>query len=69
MELLGDRGEARLSPFEDSANLTKDMCLVCSKHTIGSEIILDVPDGTARLVGLALSHFGPFGNSVSVSAL
>jgi hypothetical protein len=26
----------------------QDRCLVCAKHTIGSEIILDVPDGTPR---------------------
>jgi hypothetical protein len=24
----------------------KDRCTVCAKHTIGLEIILDVPDGT-----------------------
>ena len=24
----------------------QDRCLVCAKHTIGSEIILDAPDGT-----------------------
>ena len=26
----------------------QDRCTVCSKHTIGSEIILDAPDGTPR---------------------
>ena len=26
--------------------LTQDMCTVCAKRTIGSEIILDAPDGT-----------------------
>jgi hypothetical protein len=28
--------------------LTQDSCMVCVEHTIGSEIILDAPDGTAR---------------------
>jgi hypothetical protein len=26
--------------------LTKDRCIVCAEYTIGSEIILDTPDGT-----------------------
>jgi hypothetical protein len=26
--------------------LTQDRCTVCAKHTIGSEIILDAPDGS-----------------------
>jgi hypothetical protein len=26
----------------------QDRCTVCIEHTIGSEIILDVPDGTPR---------------------
>jgi hypothetical protein len=28
--------------------LTKDRCTVCAKCTIGSKIILDVPNGTPR---------------------
>jgi hypothetical protein len=28
--------------------LTQDRCKVCAKHTIGSKIILDAPDGTPR---------------------
>jgi hypothetical protein len=28
--------------------LTQDRCMVCAKHTIGLEIILDAPDGTPR---------------------
>jgi hypothetical protein len=28
--------------------LTQDRCTVCAEHTIGLEIILDVPDGTLR---------------------
>jgi hypothetical protein len=26
----------------------QDRCMVCAKHTIGSEIILDTPNGTPR---------------------
>ena len=26
----------------------QEMCMTCAKHTIGSEIILDAPDGTPR---------------------
>jgi hypothetical protein len=29
-------------------NLMQDRFTVCAKHTIGSEIILDAPDGTPR---------------------
>jgi hypothetical protein len=28
--------------------LKQDRCMVCAKHTIGSEIILDAPNGTPR---------------------
>jgi hypothetical protein len=28
--------------------LTHDRCIVCSKRTIGLEIIFDAPDGTSR---------------------
>jgi hypothetical protein len=28
--------------------LVQDRCTVCTKRTIGSEIILDAPDGTPR---------------------
>jgi hypothetical protein len=26
----------------------RDRCMVCTEHTIGSEIVLDAPDGTHR---------------------
>jgi hypothetical protein len=28
--------------------LSQGRCTVCAEHTIGSEIILDAPDGTLR---------------------
>ena len=48
MVLPGDEAEvkAHFGPLEDSANLDADRCMVCAERTIGSEIILDVPDGT-----------------------
>jgi hypothetical protein len=34
--------------FEMVLVSVQDRCTVCAKHTIGSEIVLDVPDGTPR---------------------
>jgi hypothetical protein len=46
MELLGDVDQvvARFGLHGDSANLDG----VFAEHTIGSEVILDTPDGTPR---------------------
>jgi hypothetical protein len=35
---------------------------------MGSEIVLDTPDGTPGYEGHVESHFGPFGDIVSVGA-
>ena len=50
MELLGDVGlvESHLFRLEMVLVLVQDRCTVCSKRTIGSDIILDAPDGTPR---------------------
>ena len=50
MVLLGVVGqvEAHFGPFGDSVILMQDRYTVCTEHTIGSEIILDAPDGTPR---------------------
>ena len=48
--------------------LGQDRCMICAKRTIGSEIILDVPDGTPRWRGSCGISFGPFGDGASVSA-
>jgi hypothetical protein len=50
MILLGDKAQldAHFGPFGDSANLDQDRCTVCAERTIGSEIILDAPDGTPQ---------------------
>ena len=48
MVLLCDEAqvEARFGPLGDGANFDVDRCMVCAKRTIGSEIVLDVSDGT-----------------------
>jgi hypothetical protein len=43
--------EARFSLFGDNVNLTQDRCIVCVERTIGLEIGMDAPDGTARRCG------------------
>ena len=50
MELLDDEAqvEARFGPFGDMLILTEDRCTVCAERTTGSEIILDIPNGTPR---------------------
>ena len=47
---LGDEAqvEARFGLSDMVLTLTQDRCTVCVKRTIGSEIILDGPDGTPR---------------------
>ena len=50
MELLGDvvHVESRSVFLEKVLVLVQDRCTVCAKRTIGSDIILDAPDGTPR---------------------
>ena len=43
-------------------------CTVCTNCTIGSEIVLDAPDGILGYVGHVESYFSPFGDGVSVGA-
>ena len=47
---LGDEAqvEAHFSLSDIEVNLTQDRYTVCVESTIGSEIILDAPDGTPR---------------------
>ena len=47
---LGDEAqvEARFGLSDIVLILTQDRCMVCVKRTIGSEIVLDAPDGTPR---------------------
>ena len=48
MKLLGDVGhvESRSVRLEMVLVLVQDRCTVCTKRTIGSDIVLDAPDGT-----------------------
>ena len=48
MEHLGDVGpvESRSVHLEMVFVLVQERCTVCAEYTIGSEIILDAPDGT-----------------------
>ena len=50
MELLGDMGlvESRSVRLEMVLVLVQDRCTVCAKRTIGSDILLDGPNGTPR---------------------
>ena len=48
MELLGDVGHVESLLIHLEMVLVQDRCTVCVKLTIGSEIILDAPDGTPR---------------------
>ena len=50
MELLGDMGhvESRAVRLEMVFVLVQERCTVCAEYTIGSEIVLDAPDGTPR---------------------
>jgi hypothetical protein len=46
----------------------QDSCMVCTKRTIGLEIVLDEADGTPGDVALVESHFGLFHDGVSVKS-
>ena len=50
MELLGDVGhvESRSVCLEMVIVLVQQRCMVCTKPTIGLDILLDAPDGTPR---------------------
>ena len=67
---LGDKAqvEAHFGLSDIELILTPDRCTVCVKHTIGSEIMLDAPDGILGDVGHVESRFDQFGDSVSVGA-
>ena len=68
IELLGDVGhvESRSVCLEMVLVLVQDRCMVCAKHTIGSDIVLDAPDGTPRRLGSCGNSFGLIGDGVSV---
>ena len=48
--------------------LTQDRCMVCVEHTIGSEIILDAPNGAPGDEAQVEDCFGTFGDSANLDA-
>jgi hypothetical protein len=50
IEQLGDVGhvESHFGLFGDVLVSIQDRCMVCANRTLGSEIVLDAPDGTPR---------------------
>ena len=46
----------------------QDRCTVGAKCTIGSEIVLDAPDGTQGDKAQVEAHFSPFGDSSNLDA-
>ena len=48
MELLVDVGHVESRSVRLEMVLVQDRCTICAKHTIGSDIILDAPNGTPR---------------------
>jgi hypothetical protein len=46
----------------------QDGCMVCTKRTIGLEIILDAPVGTPRSQAQVEARFCPFGDNANVDA-
>jgi hypothetical protein len=47
--------------------LTQDWCIIYTEQDIGSEIILDSPDGILGDVGHVKSRFSLFGDGVCVN--
>ena len=47
-------------PFETLLVFVQDRCMVCARRNIGSEIVLDAPDGTTRLRGSSGSSFSVY---------
>ena len=40
--------------------------MVCAKRTIGTKMVLDLPDGTPRREAQVDACFGPFGDSANL---
>ena len=46
----------------------QDRCTVCDKRTIGTEIVLDAPEGLLGNKAQVEVRFGPFGDSANPDA-
>jgi hypothetical protein len=66
--LLGDEAQVGASfvSWEMVVNLMQDRCVLCAKHTIGSEIILDTPNRTPSDEAQVEARFGLFGDSANL---
>jgi hypothetical protein len=47
----------------------QDRCMVCAKHTIGSEIVLDAPEVLLGDEAQVDPSFGPFADSANLDAI
>ena len=65
---LGDEAQVVARFSRDDVILMQDRCTVCAERTIGSEIILDAPNGTPRRGGTSGRLFWPFGDSANLDA-
>ena len=70
MELLGDMGHVNLISIclETVFVWLQDRCTVCTKHVIGSEIILDAPMVLQGDETQVEARFGLFGDSANLDA-
>jgi hypothetical protein len=68
MELLGDVGhvEPQFGLFGDNVSVGARLVHSFTEQTIGSKIILDEHDVTARCMGHVESRFSPFGDCVNI---
>ena len=46
----------------------QDRCMVYARRTIGSEIVLEAPDGTTSNEAQVEAHFGLLGDSANLDA-
>ena len=46
----------------------QDRYMVCTRRTIGSEIVLDATNGTTRYKAQVEAHFSPFRDSANLDA-
>jgi hypothetical protein len=70
MELLGDMAHVELVSvrLETVLGSEQDRCTICTKCTIGSEILLDTPNGIRGDEAQVEARFGPFGDSTNLDA-
>ena len=70
MELLGDvvHVKSHFGQFGTALVSVQDRCMVCARCTIGSEIVLDAPDGTTSNEAQVEDHFGPLGDGANLDA-